>query len=45
MAGLSPALGPYLEPAQNKMTLQSNYLTFNPLINTSPLEVVRGFPS
>ena len=29
MAGLSPALGPNLEPAQNKMTLQSNYLTFN----------------
>jgi len=29
MAGLSPVLGPYLEPAQNKMTLQKNYLTFN----------------
>ena len=29
MAGLSPALGPNLEPAQNKMALQQNYLTFN----------------
>jgi len=28
MAGLSPALGPNLEPAQKRMTLASNYLSF-----------------
>ena len=27
--GLSPALGPNLEPAQDKLALQSNYLSFN----------------